>query len=66
MIEVHRQIPESGYWQEVLLSPFETEEQAWDYIKKYHVYYPIEDQNYRITKNTTQSKVEHYFRGCFP
>ena len=35
--------------------------QLWDYIKKYHVYYPKEDQNYRIT---TPEEI-HYFRGAF-
>ena len=61
MIKVHRQISASGYWNEVMLSPFKTEEEAWDYIKKYHVYYPKEDQNYRIT---TPEEI-HYFRGAF-
>lgn len=60
-IEVHRQVPSSGFWYEVLLSPFKTEEEAWDYIKKYHQYYPIEDRNYRITTPTDTQ----YFRGCF-
>jgi len=62
MIEVHRQIPSSGYWDPVMLSPFKTLEEAWDYVKKYHKYYPIDHQNYRIT---TSEKV-YYFRGCFP
>lgn len=60
-IKVHQQIPQSGYWDEVMLSPFKTEEEAWDYIKKYRKYFPQEYQNYRIT---TPDKV-HYFHGCF-
>ena len=60
-IKVHRQISTSGYWDEVMLSPFKSEEEAWDYIKKYHKYYPAEDRNYRIT---TPSNT-HYYHGCF-
>jgi len=60
-IKVHRQIPTSGVWYETMLSPFKTEEEAWDYIKKEHHYYPVEDQNYRVTTPTDV----HYFRGCF-
>jgi hypothetical protein len=59
-IKVHRETIQDC-WYEVMLSPFKTEEEAWDYIKKYHRYYPVEDQNYRITTPTNV----HYFRGCF-
>lgn len=36
-------------WYEVMLSPFNTLEEATAYIEKYRVYYPVEDQNYKIT-----------------
>lgn len=37
-------------WYEVMLSPFNTREQAMSYIAKYKCYYPSADQTYRITK----------------
>lgn len=36
-------------WYEVMLSPFCSLEEAETYIEKYKIYYPIEDQTYRIT-----------------
>lgn len=63
--KVERQILTSGNWYEVMLSPFTTEEQAWDYIKKYHSVYPLEHQNYRITHRSDNTEITHYFRGQF-
>jgi len=37
-------------WYEVMLSPFKTNEEAEKYIEKYRHYYPVEDQQYRITE----------------
>jgi len=37
-------------WYEVMLSPFKTNEEAVQYIEKYRHYYPIADQQYKITK----------------
>lgn len=63
--KVERQVLASGTWYEVMLSPFSTEEQAWDYIQKYRNCYPSEHQNYRIVHDSENSEVTHYFRGCF-
>lgn len=63
-IKVERQMT-VGTWYEVMLSPFHTEEQAWDYINKYRHRYPVEEQNYRITKPIENSEVVHYWRKCW-
>jgi hypothetical protein len=63
--KVERQIPSSGVWYEVMLSPFDSEEQAWDYVNKYHHYYPVEEQNYKITSFLNNSEHIQYFRGQF-
>lgn len=36
-------------WYEVMLSPFESFDQACQYIEKYRHCYPTEHQNYKIT-----------------
>jgi formylmethanofuran dehydrogenase subunit A len=64
-VKVERQIICSGVWYEVMLSPFQTEEQAWDYVNKYHHYYPVEEQNYKITSYLNCSEHIQYFRGQF-
>jgi formylmethanofuran dehydrogenase subunit A len=64
-IKVERQESTDANWYEVMLSPFVSEEQAFDYIQKYRHYYPIESQNYKITHSIGNSETTHYFRGCF-
>jgi hypothetical protein len=61
--KVERQIPDSNYYQEVMLSPFETTSEVEAYISKYHHYYPLGEQNYRITKDDGNTRVVRYFRG---
>jgi hypothetical protein len=48
--KVERMIASTGFWYEVMLSPFSTFKKATDYIKKYRIYYPLMEQNYKITK----------------
>lgn len=37
---------------EVMLSPFNSVQEAQQYIEKYQRFYPIEDRNYRISEIT--------------
>jgi len=41
---------EKAEWYEVMLSPFKTIKETEEYIEKYKHYYPIEDQQYRVTE----------------
>ena len=43
-----RGLDERG-WYQVMLAPFKTQEECFEYIEKYRNYYPLEHQNYRIT-----------------
>jgi hypothetical protein len=61
--KVERQIPDSNYYQEVMLSPFETTSEVEAYISKYRHYYPLGEQNYRITKDDGNTRTVKYFRG---
>jgi hypothetical protein len=61
--KVERQIPSSNYYQEVMLSPFKTTGEVEAYISKYRHYYPLGEQNYRITKDDGNTKIVKYFRG---
>ena len=47
--KIERQIPGSKAWYEVILSPFETKQQAMDYYIKYNMYYPQDHATYKIT-----------------
>lgn len=47
--KVERMIASTGFWYEVMLSPFQSSEEAWNNIEKYRHYYPTDEQNYRIT-----------------
>jgi hypothetical protein len=47
--KVERMIASTGFWYEVMLSPFDSWEHAIEYITKYHNYYPVNEQNYKIT-----------------
>lgn len=51
--KVERQVPSSGYWYEVMLSPFENKEEVEKYLLKYSAYYPSEDRHYRVTNLKT-------------
>ena len=53
--KVERQIPDAKTWYEVILSPFETKQQALDYYNKYNVYYPAKHAVYRITNTANGS-----------
>jgi len=61
--KVERQIPNSNYWMEVMLSPFKTTSEVEAYLTKYRHYYPLGEQNYRITKDLGDSKIVKYFKG---
>jgi hypothetical protein len=39
-------------WYEVMLSPFDTQKEAEEYVQKYKIYYPVGDQQYRIIATT--------------
>jgi hypothetical protein len=56
MYKVERQIPTSGAWQEVMLSPFKTRDEVKVYHAKYSKYYPKEDRIYRVTNLETGGK----------
>jgi hypothetical protein len=47
--KVERMIASTGFWYEVMLSPFNTWEEAANNIEKYRHFYPCEEQNYKIT-----------------
>jgi len=47
--KVERMIASTGFWYDVMLSPFNTWEEVIAYIEKYRNYYPKEEQNYKIT-----------------
>lgn len=49
MFQVERQTA-SGYWYEVMLSPFNTLEEVQEYLNKYHQYYDSENSHYRVTQ----------------
>jgi hypothetical protein len=55
MFKVERKIQTSGVWQEVMLSPFKTREDAKDYYVKYSCYYP-NDKQFRVTNLETGGK----------
>jgi hypothetical protein len=61
--KVERQASVNENWQEVMLSPFETVGEVEAYLSKYRHYYPLREQNYRITKDLGNSKIVKYFRG---
>jgi hypothetical protein len=42
-------IASTGFWYEVMLSPFNSSDEAWSNIEKYRYCYPIEEQTYRVT-----------------
>jgi hypothetical protein len=43
---------EDTSWYEVMLSPFKTFDECTEYIEQYRQYYPLEQQNYKITYET--------------
>jgi hypothetical protein len=47
-IKVERKTSDSCGWYEVMLSPFNNVEDAYNYIETYRNYYPVDQQNYRI------------------
>jgi|LakMenE01Jun11ns_1017448.scaffolds.fasta_scaffold8856919_2 hypothetical protein len=49
MYKIERMIASTGYWYDVMLSPFNTWEEVIAYIKKYRNCYPKEEQNYKVT-----------------
>ena len=56
--KVERCNPENKTWEEVILSPFETKQQALKYYKKYNMYFPREHAMYRIINLKTKGDVE--------
>lgn len=46
---VERRGPDTESWYQVMLAPFKTLDECWEYIEKYRHCYPLEHQNYRIT-----------------
>ena len=51
MYQVERQT-ESGYWYEVMLSPFKTLQEVEKYLNKYQIYYDKNNNTYRVTQQT--------------
>lgn len=49
MYKVERK-PQEGIPYEVMLSPFNTKDEAECYIEKYSKYYPLEEQVYIVTE----------------
>lgn len=49
IVKVERRTSDPNGWYEVMLSPFDSPEEAYKYIEKYRQYYPYDQQNYRIT-----------------
>lgn len=47
--KVERRTSDPNGWYETMLSPFQTFEEAVEYIEKYRHYYPLDQQNYKIT-----------------
>jgi len=47
--KVERRTSDLNGWYEVMLSPFKTFEECVSYIEKYRHYYPLDQQNYKIT-----------------
>lgn len=47
--KVERRTSDPNGWYECMLSPFQTFEEACQYIEKYRHYYTKEQQNYKIT-----------------
>lgn len=52
-VKVERRTSDPNGWYEVMLSPFDTAKEAYDYIEKYRHYYPLDQQNYRLFFNTS-------------
>jgi hypothetical protein len=48
-IKVERRTSDPNGWYEVMLSPFNSAEEAYSYIEKYRKYYPQDQQNYRLS-----------------
>lgn len=48
-IKVERMIASTGFWYEVMLSPFHSWEEVISYIEKYRNFYPSNEQNYKVT-----------------
>jgi len=46
--KVERQIHSTGFWYEVMLSPFLRVMDAGNYISKYEKFYPEEERKYRV------------------
>lgn len=47
MLKVERKMT-NGVWYEVMLSPFQNEEQITAYLEKYSPQYPLEERAYRV------------------
>lgn len=43
----------SGYWYEVMLSPFKNKKEIKEYYEKYSKYYSLEERVYRVTNTET-------------
>ena len=54
--KVERCNSESKVWEEVIVSPFQTKDQALEYYKKYNAYFP-RDYKHRITNLKTNRAV---------
>ena len=50
--KVERRTSDPNGWYEVMLSPFNTFEGCIEYIERYRRYYPLDQQNYKITYET--------------
>lgn len=48
-VKVERRTLDPNGWYEVMLSPFSCANEAYNYIEKYRQYYPLDQQNYRLT-----------------
>jgi hypothetical protein len=47
--KVERRTSELNSWYEVMLSPFKTFEDCSEYIETFRHYYPLDQQNYKVT-----------------
>lgn len=55
----------SGYWYEVMLSPFLLVRDAGKYIDKYKQYYPPEDQSFRVLDHEVDRQTYRRLKSFF-
>jgi hypothetical protein len=63
--KVERKIASTGYWYEVMLSPFLRVRDAGDYIDYYKQFYPKEEQDYRVLDHYVDSQTHYRIKRFF-